>query len=255
MDALDAEISRWDHLISPSAAATVLLRSAFGYSGHVLETGYPRNDVLSSSEADERRAALRHELGIGPEVTAVLYAPTYRDDQVAQEAGTLGLDPEALVDRLGDDHLLLLRRHYYLGHQHPVVDTERVRDVSSHADIAELHLAADVLVTDYSSSLFDFAVTGKPIVLFAYDLEHYRDDLRGFTLDLDTDMPGPVVREPEALAEVLTDLPGLRSSWAERYAAFRQRFCHLEDGHASERVMDALWPLQVPQRLEAPTRA
>jgi CDP-glycerol glycerophosphotransferase len=248
MDALDAEISRWDHLISPSAAATVLLRSAFGYSGHVLETGYPRNDVLVGPAATTRRAAVRRELGIADETTVVLYAPTYRDDQVAQEAGTLGLDPEALVDRLGDDHLLLLRRHYYLGHQHPVVDTERVRDVSSHADIAELHLAADVLVTDYSSSLFDFAVTGKPIVLFAYDLEHYRDDLRGFTLDLDTDMPGPVVREPEALAEVLTDLPGLRSSWAERYAAFRQRFCHLEDGHASERVMDALWPLQVPQR-------
>jgi CDP-glycerol glycerophosphotransferase len=123
-----------------------------------------------------------------------------------------------------------------------------VRDLSAHPDIAELHLAADVLVTDYSSSVFDFAVTGKPIVLFAYDLEHYRDELRGLTLDVSTELPGPVVLEAEALAEVLADLPDLRARWSERYAVFRQRFCHLEDGHASERVLDAVWPLEVPQR-------
>jgi CDP-glycerol glycerophosphotransferase len=248
MDALDAEIGRWDHLISPSAAATVLLRSAFGYTGHVLETGYPRNDVLAGPDTAARRLAVRRRLGIADGTTVVLYAPTYRDDQVGLAEGTPGLDPEALAARLGEGHLLLLRRHYYLGHQRPLPDTERVRDVSDDADIAELHLAADVLVTDYSSSIFDFAVTGKPIVLFAYDLEHYRDRLRGFTLDLATEMPGPVVLDPDALAEVLTDLPGLRARWAERYAAFRQRFCHLDDGHASERVLDAIWPLEVPQR-------
>jgi CDP-glycerol glycerophosphotransferase len=248
MDAMDAEISRWDHLISPSTAATVLLRSAFGYTGHVLETGYPRNDVLAGPDAPRRRADVRRELGIADGTTVVLYAPTYRDDQVSCEDGALGLDPEVLVDRLGDGHLLLLRRHYYLGHQRPVPDSQRVRDLSAHPDIAELHLAADVLVTDYSSSVFDFAVTGKPIVLFAYDLEHYRDELRGLTLDVATELPGPVVLEAEALAEVLADLPDLRARWSERYAVFRQRFCHLEDGHASERVLDAVWPLEVPQR-------
>jgi CDP-glycerol glycerophosphotransferase len=221
----------------------------------VLETGYPRNDVLAGPEAATRRLAVRRRLGIADDTTVVLYAPTYRDDQVGGENGTLGLDPEALARRLGDGHLLLVRRHYYLGHQRRLPDTERVRDVSAHADIAELHLAADVLVTDYSSSIFDFAVTGKPIVLFAYDLERYRDHLRGFTLDLDTDMPGPVVLEADALAEVLADLPGLVSRWAERYARFRDRFCHLEDGHASERVVDALWPLPPAQQRAAPSPA
>jgi CDP-glycerol glycerophosphotransferase len=244
MDALDAEIGRWDHLVSPSAAATGLLRSAFGYTGHVLETGYPRNDVLTGPTAATRRLAVRRRLGLADDTTVVLYAPTYRDDEVDAAEGTPGLDPEALVARLGDGHLLLLRRHYYLGHQRSLPDTERVRDVSAHADIADLHLAADVLVTDYSSSIFDFAVTGKPIVLFAYDLEHYRDRLRGFTLDLATEMPGPVVLDADALAEVLTDLPGLQACWAERYAAFRQRFCRLEDGRAGDRVLDAVWPLE-----------
>jgi CDP-glycerol glycerophosphotransferase len=255
MDELDDEIHRWDHLVTPGSAATELLRAAFGYTGSALETGYPRNDVLVGPGTEARRAAIRRKLRIADGTTVVLYAPTYRDDQVDQEAGTLGLDPEALLDRLGDGHLLLLRRHYYLGHQRAVADTERVRDVSAHADIAELHLAADVLVTDYSSSIFDFAVTGKPIVLFAYDLEHYRDDLRGFTLDLATEMPGPVVLDADTLAEVLTDLRGLRAGWAERYAAFRQRFCHFDDGHASERVLDAIWPLEVPQRRRSLTDA
>ncbi|MFL6064317.1 MAG: CDP-glycerol glycerophosphotransferase family protein [Friedmanniella sp.] len=242
MDALDAEIERWDHLLSPSAAATPLLRSAFGYTGNVLETGYPRNDVLAGRRAGQRRAQVRRRLGVSDATTVILYAPTYRDDEVADVDVPLAVDLEALADRLGPDHLLLLRKHYYLGHQNRVPDSVRVRDVSAEPDIAELHLAADVLVTDYSSSIFDFAVTGKPIVLFAYDLEHYRDRLRGFTLDLTTEMPGPVVTDATELADVLADLPGLRREWAERYAAFQDRFCNLDDGYASDRVLQAVWP-------------
>ncbi len=252
MAELDAEIALWDRLVSPSPAATELLRSAFGYSGAVLESGYPRNDVLVGADAERRRVAARRRLGVADGTTVVLYAPTYRDDEVDGEQGRLGLDPEALVERLGEDHLLLLRRHYYLGHQRGLADSRHVRDVSDHADIAELHLAADVLVTDYSSSLFDFAVTGKPVVLFAYDLDHYRDRLRGFTLDLETELPGPVVRDVDALVDVLADLPGLQVAWAERYAAFRDRFCAREDGRACERLLEAVWPLAAATPVLAP---
>ena len=242
MAELDAEIALWDRLVSPSPAATELLRTAFGYTGAVLESGYPRNDLLAGPGVEGRRAAARRRLGVAEGTTVVLYAPTYRDDQVDGEVGRLGLDPQALAERLGEDHLVLLRRHYYLGHQRSLPDTDQARDVSAHSDIAELHLVADVLVTDYSSSVFDFAVTGKPVVLFAYDLEHYRDRLRGFTLDLDTDLPGPVVTDADQLGAVLADLPALRRDWAERYAAFRERFCHPDDGHASQRVLQAVWP-------------
>ena len=255
MDTLDAEISRWDHLISPSTEGTALLRSAFGYTGSVLETGYPRNDVLAGPDAAGRRAEVRRRLGIAASTTVVLYAPTFRDDEVSKTDAPLHVDLERLVERLGPDHLVLVRRHYYLGHQHPVTDTARVRDLSAHSDIAELHLAADVLVTDYSSSIFDFAVTGKPIVLYVYDLEHYRDRLRGFTLDLATELPGPLVRDADSLTAALADLPGLQAQWAERYAAFQARFCHLEDGHATERVLDAVWPLEVPEHRPALARA
>jgi CDP-glycerol glycerophosphotransferase len=246
MDALDAEISTWDHLLSPSPAATRLLRAAFGYRGSVLETGYPRNDVLNAPDAGRRRAQVRRRLGIPEGATAVLYAPTYRDDEVARADAPLGLAMEELTTRLGPGHVVLLRRHYYLGHRRPLARTDRLRDVSAEPDIAELYLAADALVTDYSSSIFDFAVTGKPIVLFAYDLAHYRDRLRGFTLDLATELPGPVVDDPVELADLLLDLNGLRRRTAEPYARFADRYTRLEDGHASERVLAALALASVP---------
>ncbi|SDT25624.1 CDP-glycerol:poly(glycerophosphate) glycerophosphotransferase [Friedmanniella luteola] len=242
MDALDDEIERWDHLISPSPAATDLLRSAFGYRGAVLETGYPRNDLLTGPGAADRRARARARLGLADGVTVVLWAPTYRDDDVDDADVPDGLDAAALADRLGPDVVVLLRRHYYLGHRSPAVGHPRVRDLSDHPDIGELHLAADVLVTDYSSSIFDFVVTGRPVVVYAYDLEHFRDRLRGFTLDLETELPGPVVQDQDVLADVLAGLPDVRAAWSERYAAFRERFCALEDGRATERVVEALWP-------------
>jgi len=255
MAQMDAEIARWDHLISPSPAATALLRSAFGYTGSVLETGYPRNDPLAGPGAADRRARARMGLGLAEGTTVVLYAPTYRDDDVADPDVVLGLDLPGLADRLGEDHVILLRRHYYLGHRRSPAASPRVLDLSSHPDISELYLAADVLVTDYSSSVFDFAVTGRPIVLYAYDLEHYRDRLRGFTLDLATELPGPVVQEEAALADVLGDLPRLRADWAQRHAAFADRYGRLEDGRAAQRVVDAVWPTEVSGQRARATRA
>ena len=240
MRELDTDIARWDALVSQSPAATQLLRDAFGYAGPVLETGYPRNDVLSAPDIAERRAALRGELGIGPDVTVVLYAPTYRDDTVDEADAPDGLDLEVLLDRLGPGYTVLLRQHYYL-HRRPVrTGVAGLVDVSDHPDIADLYLAADALVTDYSSAMFDFAVTGKPLLLYPYDLAHYRDRLRGFTLDLDSEAPGALVLEPEALAQALLALPETRTADAERYAAFRRRWCALDDGHATDRVLDAL---------------
>jgi CDP-glycerol glycerophosphotransferase len=138
--------------------------------------------------------------------------------------------------------VVLLRLHYYLTHRPPVPTSERIRDVSGHPDVNDLFLAADVLVTDYSSALFDFTATGKPVLVYAYDLEHYRDRLRGFTFDLEAEAPGPVLTDQEALTGALLDLPGTAEAFADRYAAFRERYCPLDDGHATDRVIDHLWP-------------
>jgi CDP-glycerol glycerophosphotransferase len=240
MRELDEDIARWDALVSQGPAATRLLRDAFGYGGPVLETGYPRNDVLSGADAQERRTALRDELGIAPDVTAVLYAPTYRDDTVDDPDAPDGLDLERLVSRLGPGYTVLLRQHYYLYRRPVRTGVAGLVDVSDNPDIADLYLAADAMVTDYSSAMFDFAVTGKPLLLYPYDLSHYRDRLRGFTFDLDTEGPGALVLDPEALAQALLALPSTTADDAERYAAFRHRWCELDDGRATDRVLDEL---------------
>jgi CDP-glycerol glycerophosphotransferase len=245
LERLDRDVARWDVLVSPNRPSTELLRGAFRFGGRVEETGYPRNDVLSAPDRDERRRAVRERLGLPEGRTAVLYAPTWRDDAVFAEGGkdfSLALDLDAFADRLGDEQTLLLRLHYTLTGRLAAREHPSVVDVSWHPDIAELYLAADVLVTDYSSAMFDFGVTGKPQILFTYDLDDYRGRLRGFYFELEPIAPGPLVEDTGALLDALAELPRVAEAHAERYAGFRERFCHLEDGSATERVLGLVLP-------------
>ncbi len=230
LDRLARDIAKWDALVSPNPFSTRVFRQAFRYEGPIIESGYPRNDVLSSPSAGAERTRVRRELGI--DGRAVLYAPTWRD----RRSFELELDLSAL---LAPDTTLLLRSHHIARIPLPSGHGDRVLDVSGHSDIRELYLAADVLITDYSSVLFDFAVTGKPILIFAYDLEYYRDELRGLYLDLEAEAPGPVLRTSEEVAAALSDLEGVSARYADTYERFARRFCALDDGRASERVIAA----------------
>jgi CDP-glycerol glycerophosphotransferase len=114
-----------------------------------------------------------------------------------------------------------------------------VVNVSTYPDISDLYLVADVLITDYSSVMFDFANSGRPVIFYAWDLDDYRDRLRGFYFDLTADPPGPVCRTSTEVAEALADLDGVQEQYAGAYGRFRETFCAWEDGHASARVIDA----------------
>lgn len=239
LDRLDVDIALWDLLLSPNAVSTPRLRRAFGYDGPVLESGYPRNDLLLSERRHEVRARLRARLGVPDEATVVLYAPTWRDAEgydSALEVPVL-LDLEEFGKALGEDHVLLVRAHNLVTGRWEVQDTPWAHDVSFEPDISHLYAAADVLVTDYSSAMFDFAVTGRPLLYLAADLEEYRDRTRGFYFDLWPDAPGPVLRSTTELVEALRDLDTLVETYRDPYAAFRETYTSLEDGHATERVL------------------
>ena len=223
----DKDVARWDLLLSPNPASTERLRHAFRFGGPVRETGYPRNDVLSRPTRDDVRARVRAELGIADGTTAVLYAPTWRDDLVfdTPATGTSRSRSTSTPSPSGSatDHVLLLpgcTAWWPAGS--PIPPGAPVVDVSDRAESAELYLAADMLVTDYSSAMFDFAVTGKPMVFYTYDLEHYRDDVRGFYFDLAEVAPGPLVRTSEELIEAIADRDVAASELADRYARFRR---------------------------------
>jgi CDP-glycerol glycerophosphotransferase len=250
---LDRDIARWDHLLSPNAASTPRFRAAFGFTGPVHETGYPRNDVLSSPERDRLRATVRAELGIPDGVTAVLYTPTWRDDLVFGVESpdfSFPLDLGEFAKGLGEDHVLLLRLHSMVSDRLVVAEGAPIRDVSRYPDIRYLYLAADVLVTDYSSTMFDFAITGKPIVHFTYDLPYFRDELRGFYFDLAEIAPGPLLTSSEEVLAAIAEVqPG---SWqpSDRYTRFQETFCALEDGHATDRVLALIFPTAPPAGAE-----
>ncbi|MGY1840449.1 MULTISPECIES: CDP-glycerol glycerophosphotransferase family protein [unclassified Modestobacter] len=243
---LDTEIARWDALLSPNAVSTPRFRKAFGFTGPVHETGYPRNDLLSSPDRDRLRAEVRAELGIAEGVTAVLYTPTWRDDQVFGGNGgpqhTFPLDLGDFAHGLGEDHVLLLRLHQMVSDRLAVPGGAPVRDVSRYPDIRYLYLAADVLVTDYSSTMFDFAVTGKPILNFTYDLDYFQDTLRGFYFDLAEAAPGPLLSTSDEVLAAIAELA--RRPWepTPRYTRFQEKFCSLEDGHATDRVLELFFP-------------
>ncbi|MEU8803844.1 CDP-glycerol glycerophosphotransferase family protein [Spirillospora sp. NPDC048819] len=237
------EAPNWNYLVSPNAFSTPILRRAFRYEGEIIETGYPRNDVLASPDRDVLAAQVRERLGLPEGKRAVLYAPTWRDDNYygpGKYRLDLRLDLERAAEALGDDHVLLIRRHPNVVDTVPEVAGGFVRDVSGYPDIAELFLAADVLMTDYSSLMFDYANTGRPILFFTYDLEHYRDELRGFYFDFEEEAPGPLLRTSDEVIEALRNIDEVAQTYAEPYARFTQRYCELDDGKASSRVVDRM---------------
>ncbi|GHJ36442.1 CDP-glycerol glycerophosphotransferase family protein [Streptomyces sp. TS71-3] len=149
-------------------------------------------------------------------------------------------DFHAAERALGEDHVLLVRRHPLASGRLPGARAPFVHDVTRHPHAGELLLIADVLVTDYSSLMFDFAHTGRPMLFHTYDLEHYRDTVRGFTLDFETRAPGPLLTSTDEVLTALRDLDALTERHADAYAAFRDAYCDLDDGQAAARVADRL---------------
>jgi CDP-glycerol glycerophosphotransferase len=224
------ESRRWNVLLAQNPYAAGILKKAYAFFGRpIWVEGYPRNDVLTTGDgADARR-----RLGIGADERVLLYAPTWRDDreQIVDfvDAARLAADTGAIV---------LVR-----GHSRTLIPGEdatgaRVIDVTGFPDTSQLLLAADALITDYSSVMFDFTVTGKPVYLMVPDLEHYRGELRGFSFDLAEHAPGPLVRSQEELTAALAAEP--QPAVAERYREWQTRFNARDDGHAAERVVDRI---------------
>ncbi|MFI0485479.1 CDP-glycerol glycerophosphotransferase family protein [Actinomadura sp. 9N215] len=247
VDWMEYDVPQWDLLLAQNEFSVPLFRRAFGYHGEVLVSGYPRNDVLSSPHREEIAAAVRRRLGIPDGKKVVLYAPTWRDDfhhAIGKRAFRLELDIDQFRTALGRDHVLLLRTHYLVTDRPKLRPGDCVIDASVYPDISELFLISDVLVTDYSSSMFDFAVTGRPMVFFTYDLERYRDHVRGFYFDFDAEAPGPLLSTSQEVVDALREPGALDAGYREARAAFAARYCPHDDGHAASRVLDRV--LQLP---------
>jgi CDP-glycerol glycerophosphotransferase len=243
LDNVAEESLSWSFLVSPNRFSTPILKRAFAYEGELLEVGYPRNDMLYSPRAEEIAQEVKERIGIPADRKVVLYAPTWRDDRFygpGRYKLDLRLDLAAARAALGDGWALMIRRHPNVVDTVPGTGEGFVWDVSEYPEVAELFLASDALITDYSSLMFDYANTGRPMLFFTYDLEHYRDRLRGFYFDFERDAPGPLIAEPEQLIAALGDLDAIAERYRAAYKKFQEVFCDLDDGQAASRVVERM---------------
>lgn len=159
----------------------------------IIKTGYPRNDELYQS-TEEKRKMYRRKFGIPNDKKVIVYAPTWRETSDGGATYKLipPIDWELWKRELGDQYVILLRTHPYTTKLMNVVFDEFVRDYSSYPEINHLLIVSDLLISDYSSTILDYAILEKPIICFGYDYSSYNKK-RGFYYDLDTTIPGGVV--------------------------------------------------------------
>lgn len=236
----------WDYLISANRFSTDVFERAFCYPREkIIETGYPRNDILYSDHADEIREDVRAEFGIPDGRRVILYAPTYRDDQFygkGEYKFSLQMDLQRMRTEFSQEYVILLRTHYHIADAVDLTGLEDfVYQASNYSDVSKLYLASDICITDYSSVFFDFGNLKRPILFFVYDYENYRNELRGMYIDMERELPGPIVRTNDELIDALHHIDQISKQYEERYDTFYEKFCHVDDGGASERTIRAVF--------------
>ena len=234
----------WDYLIAANPFSTNIFRSCFLYDGKILESGYPRNDLLHNKDRNSMAHRIRASLSIPKDKKTILYAPTWRDDEYygkGQYKFQLQLDLRYMQEKLGNDYVVLIRTHYYIADKLDLDGYQGfVYNLSNYDDITEVYLISDICITDYSSVLFDYINLQRPILFYPYDLAKYRDVLRGFYIDMENDLPGPLLFTTAEIVEALENIDQVQETYHEKYQKFYQTYCGLEDGHASMRVVSQL---------------
>ena len=241
-----SQSKEWDYLVSANRFSTDVFERAFCFPREkIIETGYPRNDILYSEHAGRIAEEVKRELGIPKGKRVILYAPTWRDNQFYEKAKykfTLVLDLERMRREFGNDSVLLLRTHYYIADRLELSGLDDfVYNGSGYGDVSRLYLVSDICITDYSSVFFDFANLKRPLLFFSYDLEDYKEEIRGMYLDMEKELPGPVVQTNDELIDALRHLDEVTEQYRERYERFYDKFCHIDDGNAAERVVQAVF--------------
>ena len=187
----------WDYLISQSDYTTEKFKSSFDFKNKILNSGFPRNDILFRKNNLKSINSIKNNYKIPSDKKVILYAPTWRDDEFYENGiykFSSQIDFDLLKKELSDTHIVLVKLHYLVK---DALDWSKyegfIYKCDQSWDIQELYLISDILVTDYSSVMFDYSILKRPMIIFAYDYEKYRDNLRGFYFNIFEEFPGPIV--------------------------------------------------------------
>lgn len=238
------EAARWNYLIAPNAYSETIFKRAFGFKNKFIRSGYPRNDVLFTTKQTEINS-LKKRL-VGEEVAQViLYAPTWRDDNFIYKGRyrfNLPFDLKEFFEAVPPHTMLIIRPHYLVKDHIDIRGFEDRVKILAETDISQLYLISDLLITDYSSVMFDFANLKRPILFFPYDLKHYAGELRGFYFDYLRQCPGPIVTKRSELYSQLRIFSKNKSfpNYQEQINDFEENFLAWEHGNAAKQVIEAI---------------
>lgn len=226
-----------DLMLSNSKTLTKLYRDAFWYEeGEILEKGLPRNDRLFNY-TEEDVAEIRNRLQIPDGVKIALYAPTFRKDKTLK---AYDMDYNNCLDnlgkRFGGKWILLLRLHPNVLKLSDDIGEDGIRifNASKYNDIQELYILSDLVITDYSSVMFDFMLTKKPCILYASDVEDYKKD-RDFFVTIDS-LPFPLAQTNEELSDIILSFD--KELYDKRVKEFYDYHGFCDDGNASKAAAD-----------------
>ncbi|CAI2608968.1 hypothetical protein AKUH3B204M_08310 [Apilactobacillus kunkeei] len=235
---------RWTRLIAPNMYSAEIMQRCFRMQASQIQLdGYPRNDILVNYTSNDIRE-IKEDLGIEDNKKVILYAPTWRDNEYIKNdefTAKLHLDLQKLRERYEGKAYVLVRTHYLISNNLDLSDYEGFAlNVSNYPDIAELYLISDVLITDYSSVMFDYATLKRPMIFFTYDLEDYANAIRGFYFDFIKEAPGPIDKTNDEVIESLDDI--FNNGWTpdDKYEAFYKKYSAWMDGNASKRSVEKM---------------
>lgn len=233
----------WDYLISQNSFSSRIFRSCFAFRERpMLQIGYPRNDILIYDNQPQIIEEYKKKMGLPLDKKIILYAPTWRDNEYSEKGKykfASKLDFDMAKRELSNEYIFIVKYHYLVADHIDWSPYEGfVYTFDETKDIAWLYLVSDILITDYSSVMFDYSLLRRPMFFFAYDLEEYKNNLRGFYFDFVNEVPGPISKSTEQL---IADIHHYDSTqWDEKYEAYHQKFNHEDDGHASEKVIEII---------------
>lgn len=237
----DIDVERYNYMISPNAFCTEVFQTSFRINRErLIETGYPRNDfITNATEDDIRNLKLKYNLPLDKKI--VLYAPTWRDNSYVASGYTFELEADfhKWKEILGDDYIVVFKPHYLIINKYENDDslTGFLYSMKAEAEINELYVLSDILITDYSSVFFDYAVLNRPIYFYMYDLEQYKGELRGFYLDIYTELPGKIYEDESNL---LLDIKNQVYDYSH-LETFNQRFSAWQTGDCAKKVIDIVF--------------
>ena len=237
----DVDVAKYNYLISPNEYSSEIFESCFKIDKEkIKEYGYPRNDYLVNI-TDEEKDELKNKYNIPKDKKVILYAPTWRDNKFNEKGyiHELKVDFNKWRNILGDEYVVIFKPHYLISNKFKDIKLDNfLFSFDENVDINELYVMSDLLITDYSSVFFDYAILNRPILFYMYDLEEYRDELRGFYLDINKELPGKITIDEDELLSVIKNEN--YKEYDEKLKEFRKTYNDLEDGKASQRVINNL---------------